>query len=465
MHTPAALEDAVPASSTWRGELSALVRLATPIVLARLGIMVMGLTDAIVVGRFSAKELGYQALGWAPTNIILASAVGLLSGIQVITARRVGEGRPELAGVVLRRGLVYALQLGVGSTLIIGLGAPPFLQALGMDPDLAAGSGRAARIFSLSLTPYLLAVALTYHLEALGRTQPGLWAMWAANVANLGFNLLLAPGSFGLPAMGAIGAAFATLGARSLLLAWLVVAVARAPATKRYRLFERPVREPREEAEQRQVGYGAGASVFAEVAAFTGMNVVAAWLSPLAVAAWAVLLNISAVIFMVPLGLAGAAAVRVGRAYGARDSRGVFRAGVTAIGVAAGVAALIALAIAPNGALAASAYATDPALKAAAGGALALATIFFIPDAVQAVVANVQRARADVLVPTVIHIGSYVGVMLPLGWWLAHPARLGLAGIVWAVIVASFLVASLLLTRFAMTATRDRTGDRDPGRR
>ena len=50
-----------------RKDLAELMRLAWPVVFARLGIMTMGLTDALVVGQFSAVQLGYHALGWAPT--------------------------------------------------------------------------------------------------------------------------------------------------------------------------------------------------------------------------------------------------------------------------------------------------------------------------------------------------------------------------------------------------------------
>ena len=93
----------------FRTDLSALLRLSGPVVLSRLGIMAMGLTDAIVVGRYSAKELGYHALGWAPTSIVLTLLIGLLTGIQVMTARAIGEGRRDLTGAVLRRGIVYAV--------------------------------------------------------------------------------------------------------------------------------------------------------------------------------------------------------------------------------------------------------------------------------------------------------------------------------------------------------------------
>jgi MATE family multidrug resistance protein len=88
MDRPAAQEP-----SLVRADLNTLLSLSGPVVLSRLGIMAMGLTDAVVVGRYSATELGYHALGWAPTSVVLTAVVGLLTGIQVMTARAIGEGR------------------------------------------------------------------------------------------------------------------------------------------------------------------------------------------------------------------------------------------------------------------------------------------------------------------------------------------------------------------------------------
>ncbi|MEI7933239.1 MAG: MATE family efflux transporter, partial [Alphaproteobacteria bacterium] len=67
-----------------RDDLRELVQLAWPVILSRLGIMTMGLTDVVVVGHYSAVELGYQALGWAPTGIIIMTGAGLLAGVQII---------------------------------------------------------------------------------------------------------------------------------------------------------------------------------------------------------------------------------------------------------------------------------------------------------------------------------------------------------------------------------------------
>src|SRR5215470_8352865 len=89
-----------------------LLRLAGPVALARLGIIGMALTDVIVVGQIAPAQLPHQALGWAPTAVFLVAAIGLLQGVQVLAARSLGEGNPQGAGVVLRRGLVLALVAG-----------------------------------------------------------------------------------------------------------------------------------------------------------------------------------------------------------------------------------------------------------------------------------------------------------------------------------------------------------------
>lgn len=442
-------------TGSWPTVAGRLWRLSWPIVLARIGIMTMGLTDAMVVGRFSARELGYQALGWAPTAIILTTGVGLMTGVQVMAARRIGEGRPDLTGAVLRRGLVYGGLVGLACTMLTGFGGPAFLRALGLDRDLVAGASRVLWVLSLSLAPYLMSIALSFWLEGLGRPGPGLWSMWAANGVNLALNLWLVPGGLGVAAMGAVGAACATVASRTAILVFLAVYVARDPSSRGLGVFGRPAPDPRASAEQRRVGYGAGASYFVEAGAFAGMNIVAAWISPLAVAAWSIVLNVTAMVFMVPLGLAGATAVLVGSAWGAGDRRGVVRAAVVGCGVSGGVGIAVSLAVWPTARWVAGAYATDPSLIALAGAALALAAGFFMPDAVQVVAAQALRARGDVVVPTVTHTASYAVLMLPLGWALAHPAHLGLTGVMWAVIVASWLAAGLLVARFVQLARRD----------
>ena len=302
-----------------RAALKDLLHLAWPVVLARIGIMTMGLTDAIVVGNFASRELAFHSLAWAPHSIIVVTAVGLLFGVQVMTARMLGEGRREEVGAVLRRGLAYALQLGVAACIALIFVGPWALQQINLEAGLAEGAGPALIVLALSMPAYLVSVAAQFFLEALGRPKPGMVAMWVANGVNLALNLLLVPDLLGLGVDGATASCWATFWARAALAVFLVIYIARLPEARALGVFNRPRRDPVAAREQRKIGYGGGSSYFIEVAAFAAMTFFAGQLGANETAAWAIVLNVSAIVFMVPMGLSSATAVLVGRAQGAGE--------------------------------------------------------------------------------------------------------------------------------------------------
>ena len=435
-----------------RATLTELLKLAWPVVLARLGIMTMGLTDAIVVGHYASRELAYHSLAWAPSSVVLTTAVGLMMGVQVMTARLLGEGRKDEVGAVLRRGMVYALQIGVVSMIALMALGPFGLRHMGLEDGLGEGASPVLMIFALSMPAYLISVAAQFFLEGLHRPKAGMVAMWVANAVNLGLNLLLVPDILGLGLHGAQASAWATFGARMALAVFLVIFILRLPEAKAWGLFNKPKRDKVVEREQMKVGFGAGSSNFIEVGAFAAMTLFAGQLGAAETASWAVVINVSAIVFMVPMGLSSATAVLVGRSYGGGDRAGVMRGGLAGVGVVTVLAFIIAIGLWLTAPLVVSAYTTDPAILAIAAPALALATLFFVADAQQVVAAQANRAAGDVVWPTLMHLLSYGLIMIPLGWFLAH--RIGVDGLVWSVIVASLISGALLTGRFVRIARR-----------
>jgi MATE family multidrug resistance protein len=100
-------------------------------------------------------------------------------------------------------------------------------------------------------------------------------------------------------------------------------------------------------------------------------------------------------------------------------------------------------------------YTSDPNTIALATGTLVLSAIFYLPDGLQVVAAQALRARGDVLAPTITHLASYVAIMAPLAYVLAIPVGWGITGIIWAVIIAGYISAGLLLGRFWILSRRD----------
>ena len=72
-------------------DLTELLTLAWPVVISRVGFMTMGLIDTLVVARYSTEQLGFHALAWAISGVVMTTGFGLLSGVQVMTARHRGE--------------------------------------------------------------------------------------------------------------------------------------------------------------------------------------------------------------------------------------------------------------------------------------------------------------------------------------------------------------------------------------
>ena len=197
-----------------RGALvPALLRLAGPVALARLGIMGMGIVDTIMVGRLAPHQLADLALGWAPTGVVLVTGLGLLTGVQVLGARALGEGNPRGAGAVWRKGMMMSLVIGIAFAALLYGFSEIGLRVFGIEPALASGAAEVTRWLALSLPFHFLHLACSSFLEAVKKPLAGTIVIWVANALNLALNLVL------VPEHGAAGAAISTIISRAFMAA------------------------------------------------------------------------------------------------------------------------------------------------------------------------------------------------------------------------------------------------------
>lgn len=433
-----------------RAAFAALFRLSWPVVMSRLGIMLMSLLDTIVVGQTSTAELGFlmqaQSLYW----VFGLTCMGLLMGVQVKTAHFIGSGDEHRVGAVFQRGLGYALTLGLGFMTLLLLIGPPFLRAT-VQPEIAQGSHLPLILFAASMPVFLCGAVASQFLEALGRTRDVLIATLLANALNVVLLLLLVPGHahiFGVSFHGAMGAATATLIARTAQAIGMLLYVIWLPAARPYGLTDKQPDDHAAAVEQRHIGYATGAAYFIEVAAFGGMTVFAGHIGEDAAASWAILLNFASVVFMVPMGLSAGCSVLVGRAFGAGDREGLARMGRVSFISAGAFMCLVVVSVLLFSGVLTRFYTHDQQLIPVVQAGLLLSCLFFIPDGLQVVAAQALRARKDILAPTVIHYVSYGAIMLPLGFLFSLTFGLGVPGLVLAIAVASLISGVFQTGRF-----------------
>lgn len=433
-----------------RSYVSSLLRLAWPVALARLGIMGMGVVDVIVVGQLAARELPHQALGWAPTGVFMVTGIGLLTGVQVLGARALGSDNRAEAGGAWRRGMLISALAGALAVAFLWLFGSSIYTVFGIAPDLAEPSADVMRILALSIPLHLFYCATAFFFEAIQRPMASTVVMWGANVLNLVLNLWL------VPHFGAVGSAWSTVGARILLAGALIVWVMTMREARGFGVRAR-ASQPGFGALLR-VGAAAAVSQAAEAGAFSAMTIFAGRIGDSAVAAYQILLNQLALVFMVALGLSSATAVLTSEAIGRKAPRDATRASWTGVLLCAAAMSVFAAIFLTFPQTIARAYTGDVAIMTLTASLIPLSAAVFFPDGMQVVAAQALRARGDNWVPTASHVLSYAIVMPPLAFWLGEVQGHGVAGLMWAIFWSSVLSISVLTVRMWQLSRRDGAG-------
>jgi MATE family multidrug resistance protein len=434
-----------------------LARLALPVVVARAGLIVMQLVDTIVVGRYATEALAQLSIGTAPFHVVLGTGVGLIVGTLVMTANAVGRGADGECGAVWHRGVIYAALIGLVG-IVFGFLTAPFLAATGQTADMARSGGAVAVILAYGLPASLVYTASAFFLEGLKRPMPGMVLMILANIVNALANIVLVFGLAGFPELGAEGSAWASTIARLFLAVAIVLYIwIWMPERRRFGVRRWPGWRWHTWGPQRRIGYGSGASIMIESGAFSALTLLAGLMGDDQLAAYSIGLNLLALIFMIALGIGAATAVRVGNAFGRRDSADLALAGWVGVGVNSAVMLLLGIVLRFGGTGIARAYTRDPAVIPLVLPIIAVMAFILIVDGAQVVMNNALRGRHDAVVPTVLHGIAYVVIMIPLGWLLGLHFGRGAFGLFEAILVASVASAAFQIVRFQVLARRDRT--------
>ena len=300
-----------------------LGRLALPLCIAQLASIGIMTADVVMMGQLSTLDLAAGSLAVRLYQPFYFFSLGLLSVISALVAQSIGADQPDTARRVFRQGLILSSGLGAVFMMPV-LAGEQLMLFFGQSEDIA---GRAADYLfwsAFGLPASLVFLTMRFFTMGHGRAGPQLLATFAGLAFNMVANPVLAYGYGPLPALGLGGIALATTLTYFVMcfcLGLIIKVNAPFAQTKPYQrwwvidlsLMKKII----------QVGWPNGFLVMSE----TGMFVVAAFIiglfgaAPLAAAGIAN--QIAAMAFMIPLSVAQACVIRVGRSAGADHLAGV----------------------------------------------------------------------------------------------------------------------------------------------
>lgn len=411
------------------GELRPMLRLAVPVVLAEMGWFAMSIVDTVMVGPLGPSAIAAVGTGGILFMTLMVFGSGVLFALDTYVSRAFGAGRIDECHQWLFAGLYLAAVLAVAlmAAAFAGVLALPLF---GFHPDLLPELTAYVELIVWSAPPLLAYVVFRRYLQAMNVVRPIMIALVAANLMNALVNWVLIYGRLGAPALGVAGAAWATLASRLVLALSLFLVILYQERQRPSGLHDVSFKwEGRRIRQLFTLGWPAAVQVTLEVGVFAAASALAGRIAPLAAAANQVVINIIGFIFMIPLGIASAAAVRVGQAIGRRDVNGMRRAGWTALGLASATMLASASLFFSVPERLIRIYSHDPSVIETGVVLLFICAVFQLFDGVQTVATGALRGLGVTQAPMILNLIGHWAIGLPVGYVLCFTFGWGVVGL------------------------------------
>lgn len=432
----------------FRTETRQLLHVAWPVILGQLGHVTVGVADSAMIGQTGTLPLAAAAFANSLFVIPLVFGIGVAYGITPLVANADGQGDRDRVGRLLSQGLLINSLLSIALMAVLWL-IKPLAVHMGQDPEVITLALPYLGLLILGLFPLMLFLSLKQFAEGLSDTRPAMLISLGANVVNVVLNYVMIYGYWGFPAMGLMGAGYATLISRVLMALSMYLYMA---LHRRFEIYRTELLPRRFEIERIRrilaLGIPSGLQYIFEVGAFATAAVFIGQLGALPLAAHQIAISLASISYMAASGIGAAATVRIGNAQGRKDAEGIRRVGLVALFLVCIIMTLAGLTFALGNRFFPALYNSDPEVILLSAQLLIIAVFFQLSDGIQVVGLGLLRGLTDVRLPTFITFFSYWIIALPLSYvWGLHFA--GGVGAIWiSLAIGLTLSAALLLYRF-----------------
>ncbi len=194
-----------------RSVLKRTYDVAWPSAMESILVALIGAVDTMMVGTIGTTAIAAVGICNQPKFVLMATILGLNTGVNVVTARRKGEERQDEANRTLRNALIISVILSLIFSLIGFFFAEPFLKLAGAGSDYISLSVDYFKIIMIGNFFYCVSLTMTAAQRGVGRTKLSMQCNLSANIVNVIMNACLINGLLFFPKLGVTGAALATM--------------------------------------------------------------------------------------------------------------------------------------------------------------------------------------------------------------------------------------------------------------
>ena len=214
-----------------------VLKIAIPIMIQNGITNLVGMLDNIMVGQVGTNQMSGVAIINQMMFVFYLMIFGGLAGIGIFTAQYVGRGDDEGIRITVRMKIVMALVLSITGLVFFytkGVDVASLWLTKTADKASMVETLHAAKVYlftlCISLIPFAIGQVYSGTLRECGETLTPMKAGIVAIFVNLIGNYLLIYGKFGLPELGVVGAATATVISRCVEVIYVVLWVSRNKA-------------------------------------------------------------------------------------------------------------------------------------------------------------------------------------------------------------------------------------------
>lgn len=425
--------------------LSTLI-LAGPIIVSQLGHTLVHTADSMIVGHFIGTiSLAAASLAHSVFMIVLVLGLGIAYGLTPLIAQENGKDNKKECAKLLSNSFWINLITGIILFFLVYYGSTYGMEHADQDPAVVKEAKPYLFILALSILPLMVFNAFKQFAEGLGFTKQAMQITIWGNVLNIILAIILVKGLFGFEPMGIIGVGIATLIDRFLMMIAMMFFVLKSKHFKEYLQHFKLVSVQWQRVKSiLKIGAPVAFQYVFEISSFAGASLLAGKIGAIEQASHNVAITLAAMTYMGASGIASAATIKIGTAYGQGN---IFR--LQKFSNVSYHLVIIAMLITATTFAVLNEYlpyiiSKDKEVVFLAAQLLIIAGLFQLFDGTQVVGLGVLRGMGDVNVPTVLTFIAYWVIGIPCGYFMGITLNWGIKGI-WYGLTFGLLTSSILL--------------------